>query len=660
MRRRRGKGYITYINIPVAFDIETTSTFDKQGNYDAFMYHWQICINGYVIFGRTWDEYQDLISYLVKQMEITQYKRLVIYVHFLGYEFHFLQSYFSFTEIFARNKRHPITALTFDGIEYRCSWTLTNKSLELLLSSTPSCQYFKDKENLDYSLLRHHKTKLCNNELSYCYVDVAGLCECIEDMLKEDTIASIPLTSTGYVRRDVRKYVFDSPEDKKKIQNMRMDLDLYLLCKSAFRGGNTHANRFNSGEIIDDVTSLDETSAYIACILIDYFPMSQFTKVTPSEEDFIKYLDKYCTIFEAEFYGIALKPGVTNPYISLSKCIQTGNNYIDNGRILTSDYIKIAITEIDYAIILSQYDIDKFAYNNVYIAKRGKLPASIRNCAMQYFYYKCTLQKDSELYIKSKNKLNAIFGMFVTDPLFFNVSYDYDTGEWREEKYEEIENPQKRLDRFNNSRSRFLYYPWGIYVTAHARRRLQVIIDIVGEDNIYNDTDSAKIKNYELHKKEIDKLNDIIYNEAIRNDIPAIVSYNGKNKILGYYEYEENYKNFKTLGAKKYCYTDKEGEYHITVSGMDKIKGAKAIGCIENFEIGFSSSDVGRTSMHYLHRPIKPEIYTDYQGNTATVYRGCGIASYDTTYTLGVTDEYYQLIFGTSIKESRAQYFGVR
>ena len=112
---------------------------------------------------------------------------------------------------------------------------------------------------------------------------------------------------------------------------------------------------------------------------------------------------------------------------------------------------------------------------------------------------------------------------------------------------------------------------------------------------------------------------------------------------MGVYEYEGCYAEFSTLGAKKYCYDtiEKDGSigFHITVSGMHKKKGAKRVKCIENFNIGKTFNDVGRTVSYYNDE--NPHTIT-INGDTFTTASNIGIV--DTTYTLGITNEYYELI----------------
>ena len=79
------KGKVTYLEIPCAFDIETTNIYQKDdaGNIItdprpyAFMYHWQFCINDEVCFGRTWDEFKKFINKINQVVP----ERKLIFVH---------------------------------------------------------------------------------------------------------------------------------------------------------------------------------------------------------------------------------------------------------------------------------------------------------------------------------------------------------------------------------------------------------------------------------------------------------------------------------------------------------------------------------------------------------------------------------------------------
>ena len=45
-----------YIEHLMTFDIETSTIEKTDGTFEGYMYHWQVCIDGYVCFGRTWNE----------------------------------------------------------------------------------------------------------------------------------------------------------------------------------------------------------------------------------------------------------------------------------------------------------------------------------------------------------------------------------------------------------------------------------------------------------------------------------------------------------------------------------------------------------------------------------------------------------------------------
>ena len=81
-----------YYNIPAAFDIETSSLYDR-GNKFATMYIWQFGLNGLVIYGRTWAEFVYLLDALAIKLKLHQGRRLVIYVHNLSYEFQFMRKH---------------------------------------------------------------------------------------------------------------------------------------------------------------------------------------------------------------------------------------------------------------------------------------------------------------------------------------------------------------------------------------------------------------------------------------------------------------------------------------------------------------------------------------------------------------------------------------
>ena len=148
---------IEYVNLPCGFDIETTST-THGGTKAAFMYIWAIGVGhgGAVYYGRTWGEFIELCTTLQDSLELYEDRRLVVYVHNLGYEFQFMRKYFEWLEVFAVAERKPLKALCSYGIEFRCSYMLSGFSLESTARNLVKHTVKKMVGVLDYSLIRTH------------------------------------------------------------------------------------------------------------------------------------------------------------------------------------------------------------------------------------------------------------------------------------------------------------------------------------------------------------------------------------------------------------------------------------------------------------------------------------------------------------------------
>lgn len=647
---KKGKNPKWYINAPAAFDIETTAlkklklipaadgTYKTDGTYkcESFMYHWQLCINDKVVFGRTWKEFVYFIKRLRKELNLSDTKILPIYVHYLAYEFQFMKDFFQWESVFAKEP-HKVMKASIYGIEFRCSYYLSNMSLAKFCENSEGVRFYKMVDKFDYSKIRTPSTKLTDTEKGYCYCDVRGLCECIESLMKEDTLATIPLTNTGYVRREYR-HAMKTKENRANFHKLALTKEQYYLCKKAFRGGNTHANRKHANREIWNVHSFDLSSSYPAAIMLDYFPMGKFSYITlDSQEKLDHYLNNYCVILTVCFYDIKVKDNIAVPYIDIAHCEERSKIKNDNGRVLKADYLKITLTEIDLEIIRNTYDYKGFQVEVAMAAKRGKLPKELRQKCMEFFVKKSTLKgvdgKEYE-YMKSKNRLNSTYGMMVT--ALINNEIVYDGVQWVK-----LDPDEDALEKYYNNKNSFLHYQWGVYVTAQARKRLQHMLDIVGMDVVYIDTDSIKFIGIE-HVREFEKCNEETLKLILESDIPPIVEIDNKTYTMGTWDNDGNYIVFKTLGAKKYCdIKEKDGlaVFETTVSGMSKKLGAENIKCPRNFKINRTMENIGRTISWYNESPIHNIMVNGEEIETAS-----NIGVLDTTYTLGITGEYHEIL----------------
>lgn len=670
-KRGRKKNPITYYDVEMAFDIETTTlekldyerynkTGEKVVKGTAFLYQWQFCIKDTVCFGRTWNEFLSFCEKLHLYLKTSDKKRAVVYVHNLSYEFQFMKDFVEFDEIFARDAHKVMKCYSHRyGIEFRCSYFLSNMSMAKFCENSEGVFHYKLVDTYDYKKLRTPSTVLTEIEKSYCYNDVRGLCECIRALRKEDNLAEIPLTSTGYVRREFRRAMqADKGYYPEIFHDLALNLSQYRLCKDAFRGGNTHANRVHAGHTITAkkgenaivMGSMDISSSYPAQIAMGYYPMSAFTEVKiTAQSQFDNLCDSRCVIMRVQFDNLHIKENIPVPYIPLSKCQKHGKEcVIDNGRVLSIDCCEIAMTEIDLEIIRNQYEYDFFTVSECYVAARGKLPDSMRNTMMSFFIAKSKLKENPDKvyeYMKSKNKLNSTFGMCVTDLLQDEWVMNQTTGEWSREKAD----AEKALNTYYESKNSFLHYQWGIYVTAHARKQLQDMLDVVGMDVVYCDTDSIKFLQPEVHIPEFEAKNKLLSKRAIENDIPAFCDVGEKRYILGVWDMDDLYVQFKTLGAKKYCgveWDEKAAQsgkdpvrFTSTVAGMNKKLGAENIKCCNNFRLCRRMENVGRTISCFNNS--KPH-YIKVNGEEILTASNIGIL--DTTYTLGVSNEYYEVL----------------
>lgn len=649
---------LKYISIPATLDIETTTItegihYDKKGKvkYDkvyGFMYLWQFCVNHFVVMGRTWREYCDFIRKLADTLHLSLSKRLVVYSHNLSFEFQFVRDFFDWENVFAKDKREVLRATDGNGIEYRCSYYLTNMSLEKACENARKCLYYKKSgEEFDYMKRRTPITSLSNLELEYAFCDVRGLEEVIEDKLSDDTLATIPMTSTGYVRRECRQAMKKNPKNRKMFLATRLSVKQYKMLNECKRGGNTHANRLHVGSIRKNVKNADVASSYPYQMMTQYYPMSAFTEYgeISSIDELNKVCGKYCCMFYIAFEGLRIKDNVPVPYISQHKIKEHGGKGVFfNGRLLEIGSCIMCVTEIDYQIISAQYDWDIIAVSDMQIAVRGQLPEELKNVIRIHFKNKTMLKGEDEyLYAKSKNIVNGIFGMTCTDPVHDIIELENGHGEWDVIKTNDETAIQAELDKFYKSRNSFLPPQWGVWVTAHARKWLQKAIDKTGNYTLYCDTDSDKFQN--LPEDIFDDLN----KEAIGlcEKYEAYADRDGKRYYMGIFEIEKPYKIFRTWGAKKYAYVqpDKKGqdELHITVAGVHKAKGANYLeksGGLNEFKPGFvwsGNKNGGGTNAYWNDDGIHTIIVGGVEIET-----GANVGITDSDYTLGITTEFFE------------------
>lgn len=644
----RGSNKVVYCNDFFTMDIESSTINRRTQEPIAFAYSITVYIDGYAIMFRTWRQYKDFLSRLTGLMDLSERIRLVCYVHNLPYEFQFMRSFFHIEEVFAVQKRKVVKCLA-GGIEYRCSYKMTNMGLDKLTSSLPNIKHGKlDGDDFNYNKLRLPSTKITPNEADYIYNDVAGLYECVKFKIESDNynIATIPLTSTGFVRNKLRKAMNENPANRDNMRKCKLDQLTYGLLREARRGGNTHCSPVWSCQPLEDLFSMDMSSAYPAVMIQCKFPSTKFLPIK-NADDFEKYVDTKACILDLTFKDICVKTVKTVAYIPKAKCTQLKNIDGDNGRVLAAQELSMVITDIDYKIIKDTYEFSEVICHRCYISDYDYLPNELRLLLRKQYEEKTTLKdKDEYLYMKKKNEFNANFGCMLTD--ICQDSVEYTEGEEGDPfKSVKIKDYTATLEKYYKNPSSFLQYQHGVWVTAHCRNRLQKAIQGLGRDMVYCDTDSAKFFDSPANRLLFERLNNEIRQEIADCGIDCTVHYKGKDYTLGIWEQDGHYKEFKSLGAKKYAYIDDKDEFHITVAGLSKSKARKYLeskGGMKVFKPGtrVPPKHSGRTAAHYNDwgEPRLIEV----KGEMVEV--GANVAIIDDPYTFGITEDYEYLLIG--------------
>lgn len=634
---------IDYVDSIMTFDIETTKLDDIK---QSIVYIWQICINGICIIGRTLPELKRFFDRLCLYLD--EKTRVLAFIHNESFEFHHIRDVIHFEEVFSVDKRKPVKA-RYKNIEFRCSYILTNLSLDSFLKRMKVDAL---KTTMDYGKKRYPWSRINAKDTEYSLHDVIGLYQAINKLLEieKDTLYTLPLTSTGYTRRDVRKAYFKKSR-KQEFQEAIPSYEIFEELHEAFRGGNTHANRWIVGNIISAedygiMQSWDRASSYPDVLLKQLYPW-KFEKYDGSIESALM-LGK-AVLTRAKIFNLEISDRYDGcPYIPISKTRNlNGERIEDNGRLL---YVKgsfdITLTDIDLKIIRDQYSFDA-EYYDIYISDYKPLPEEIKKVILKYFYQKTQLkgiEEKEEEYNKYKNRFNSIYGLMVQNPAHPIIDYiedaenifDYNQDKSLKDIYEE------------NSRKVFLLYQWGVWCTAWARNELQTCIDIVQKTPkavfIYTDTDSVKFTG-NVDFSEYNKLHIKLSKEigAVARDITGEVHY------IGVLEREKDMLEFCTQGAKKYAYVTEDGKLHLTCAGVNKKKGVEELASLKWFKDGFIFGDAAGLEAHYNDHPtIK---YHKVNGHKVRIYSNIYLA--ESTYTLSKTVKYKELL-------AKLEYIGVK
>lgn len=659
------KGNVThnYCNDIMTFDIEVSSSWiDENGNIIpyrkgesaeywneltplALCYIWQFSFNDTVYYGRELSEFEEVLKDLPTDCN------MIIWVHNLSYEFHFLNNFLEWDSVFTKVPHKPMKCVPnkYPNIEFRCTYMLTRLSLE---SWGKQIGWHKDVGYLDYEQIRTPYTELTEKELQYCEDDCLVVYHGIEIYRKRyGNLRDIPLTQTGTVRRVVKDKLMSDPVYAKNIKKLvPKSAKQYKKLMNVFAGGYTHANRYYSDRLIKGyIEHYDFASSYPSVMVCEKYPstpwVNEWGSDMPSDED----MQKKAYILKLKFTNIVCN--TFNTYIQSSKC--TGSGFIeDNGRVVSADELIITITEQDWLTIRETYSWESMEVLYKDVSIKRYLPKAFIEYILELYHNKTTL-KDVEgmedLYMQSKQYINSMFGMTVTAIVQPEIKFNGE--EWIVQELTE-EYVDKRLDNLRHWRPRekryFLSYSWGCWITAYARRNLWKCVISCDRDCMYCDTDSIFV----LGKHDFSWYNEEVNNKMRKASEVMGFDFNltrpktpkGKEKPLGLFAPEEPCCEFLTLGAKRYVERRiSDNKLHLTVSGINKEAVELLDDNIRNFKDGFNFDKDADCVKKRLATYVTDMPIVMYPDGYLSTYRQ-GINMRRTGYLLTLSNEYRDLI----------------
>ena len=664
------KGKEKQISNILTFDTEATTLYKNKEtgmmfteeqlediNLDKYetigiLYIWTLGVDDVIWYGRRIEDFADLIDDLEKQCKG---QKATIFVHNLSYDFQYLRNVFNM-KVFAREARKVISCEIEDkNIEFRCSLCLSGLSLEKL-AETMCTKTKKLTGSLNYKKARHQGTELTEEEMKYCENDCLVVYEYISMMLSkyDNSFKKLPLTATSIVRQMLREYISKHYKGEKYkgiafkwwkdfVANMANNVDVFCDLVKCFAGGYCHTNFFEKGEIKKDVHHNDFDSAYIGAAVSEMYPMEKFKECDVNEE-----LDRehFSYIITAKFTNVTCMKAFN--FIQFSKVYKTARGFInDNGRLSSCREFEMTLTDCDFDVIREFYDIEKIEILSLKKARKEYLPKCLIEFIIELYLKKCELKKTKKEnpveYALAKQQLCSVYGMMVTNTIKDDVNFDeyiWDTErnierpvrtkEW--ELSEKIK-LQNELLRQKREREGFLSYPWGVWVSAYARRNLMTIISEIDFDGIYCDTDSLFYLND--HSETIEKFDKQITSKIERMCEFYGIEMNDELRHLGHFDDEGDVKEFKALNAKRYALRNYDDTIEITISGINKEEGAKALKSLEEFDVGFKfEREFCKRNALIYHNNQETFSLTDYQGNTETISQKFGIAVVPVSYKI--------------------------
>lgn len=606
---------IGYVDSTVTLDIETTNTMD-----DGFLYSIQMCMDGKCVVVRYVEDLIEILDGLVKNLILTPERRLVIYVHNLGYEYMYLgqilMAEYGLEEMLLTKSRKPLYIRLKNGLEFRDSLKLFQKSLARVTKGLP---HEKRSGDLDYRIYRTPDRPITPDEFAYMVYDVRGLWEAVTQLKWQHgyNAATIPLTNTAMVIEEVNKYCRKDGKTMEAMKALRLSKDQMRLAYHCMAGGDTHGCRWKAGKVYKNCNSYDLKSAHPSQQLLKKFPAGKpITMPEDTDEDTLKNLIEmgYGWIAKVFVSGFTIHPECPDPTISLSKCVEIQGVYgMDNGRVLGAEGAIIYMDSNDYQRFRDAYEYEELIAVECVAFRLEYLPEQYRLAILEKFKIKEGAEDGPDRNF-AKICVNTIFGASAQKVVRDEYSLT-DSGLLDAEHIDWVSNLEGMCEKdVRKKQTNKFPFLWGLWTASLSRLALWDLLRTVGwEKVIYWDTDSCKYQGMKIPEV------DCHYNIAVRQRCAdrGAVCMNGRGEkvYIGsaedeYPEVSYGYRRFTFLHAKCYAaeaWNSKNTIYEIesTIAGVGKLEGREALhGDISNLKDGLYIPIAGGLKLKYHDIPI--------------------------------------------------------
>ena len=672
---------------PLFYDSETSKIthIEKKGKKeievvdDTWVYIWMVGIGDIVVYGRYLHEFIEFIQWVIDTYDISPDKTIDIWIHNESYDISYMHDLiFKFNggsegmRQICISRRHFIAfELENFGITFKCTYALTNRSLAQWCKDL-AVKNVKRTGLKDYDAVYYPWDEdLPEEELIYAEYDIISMKECFykECEVQGYDFKTIPLTQTGFVRRDFKARYTEKGSYKKNrwlFKQSQTTPDQYNRLLQASGGGMVQGNyRILNKTIYHEpgVGHVDFSSHYPVQIKTKLMPWKPYTVVRAEDCELSDldayYREGYYYVVDISLGGLDLREGVTAPFLCKSK-VKAGPGAIIhdfNGKVISvtggdeeGAEVRLTCTNFDLEIIREQYNFNWYYIYNLDIYTTRLVPGYIMDTLDKYYKDKTELKMQIKVlenridvledkiasvegteeleelekqlvelnvhYNIAKQKLNGVFGCMdsrsVRGDIFIKENLEWDS------------KCEMTIDDYYKKWDSCCPMQVGVFVTALARYELYTVIkDVVGYDAfLYCDTDSAFYKSTPEIEKRVEEYRRWCREDSEKKD--AYIILDSGDKVY-YHDLspEKDHlqsKTFRVLHAKCYALEPK-GKLKCTIAGVaakDKtgtITREEELGSIDNLKPGFRFIHCGGTRADYS--TVRP--YDGYSGG------GCAI-----------------------------------